>query len=1274
MGRPEPPVYVASNERGASAWMSDDRGRPELLMPRAPHVLPAPFTPPFGVPACPPSTTPVPTATVNPSPTPGVTPTKFPGPSPSNPSGSYQRWTYVLKFDLPSRISVMKNALGDSVKTITSYWPPLKAGQTSIGLLKVTKGSWTDPSLTVTTGFRQAVNTSSPSDPNYNDLGPACQADGTGSCNEFVYTLDYGEGNYGPDPGVPIDLYDENNHGRPLDGVGTWTENTPLNVIGSNAGLVNFGLVVFSDRTATQRGDPDSKSCDYTQTPNVGLTTSPSYNPIDTSNSGAVAALLREMALSRDGGIVVGGGTATNVALDWAQNELVNTFARDPRWFCLRPYGTILVTDGESNACNPEHLEWSGSANPCSTDPAVQGTVYRDYPPGKSEDIWKQKLLQPCAGITPGRQDALGNDDPIYPRTWVIGFGPNPSKCELNWTAFMGRTDANDPTGAAGYVWQNDPNFCLVWNSTTKKCTTRAPDATWQNNYNSSHDYAFSALRATEVAGAISKIVAATAKGDYTTSQGVSGGSVGNSQGGGTGVFLLPSADFPGWAGHLYKLDLSLDQYPKKLLPDGSANPYYDSANPYQETGSCSDGVSKTQSACLTAGVGHPTIIWTNLYRTDAADLLHGRDLDERQLYTWDPQNGNALVPLTASRLSDIQAIEAAVAGTTTINATVLDYLRGYDGTGTKTKRSAVLGPMINSTPAVVGSPAQYKQANYIPTHAAFEVTYANRQALIWIGSDDGMLHAFDYQDMTEVLAILPPTLIARQAVLYNNSLVPKDFSITGQPNILDYGTHLYGVASSFRFGDVAVPPPSSYDPAHPETWAPDYRTVGFLTTGPGGDLIAALDVTHPYPGKTSTGICPTPGTAPCNPGYVNGTDKNWGVFDGTQQNVPIKVLWSKTRGTGADQLSGLSGTWSVPAMGWAGPEKGPAVWTSLLGAGHDPASVAAAQQQEPVFMVDPLTGNLVKGASTNTQLVDAMPSTSYKPWVGHQTFADSVIFDAYASGFFSDNLVDVGLQADLNGRIWAVKATDVTSKKVLIDVTRKAGQSQPLYYPPAASGFEPGTGASGTHGCNVFAFASGTYYERSPAVTGPGIGTVGSDGTVYFMPSIYMASAPKSQVHAMSPTLDDSLLLRQQLSGYVCVLKDKDNNVIGTHTLSPNSQVTAAPFLLVDPKGISPSTGVFVVYDPDQGCNGETYVLVLNVPVDNTSCTPAPFSATGSTIETLDAGPGAASGVVIAGEKVIVVKSGVGEEQAGVFIPPNVKAAIGNPATPRPLWWREVK
>lgn len=100
------------------------------------------------------------------------------------------------------------------------------------------------------------------------------------------------------------------------------------------------------------------------------------------------------------------------------------------------------------------------------------------------------------------------------------------------------------------------------------------------------------------------------------------------------------------------------------------------------------------------------------------------------------------------------------------------------------------------------------------------------------------MMHAFDFNTGQEILALLPPELLARQVTLYTNYktlLVPvsgKHKTETGQNP--DIAQHIWGLAQSFRYADV-------WDEAN-GTW----KTVGYLTLGPAGNSVTAIDVTHP--------------------------------------------------------------------------------------------------------------------------------------------------------------------------------------------------------------------------------------------------------------------------------------------------------------------------------------------------------------------------------------------------------------------------------------------
>ena len=110
---------------------------------------------------------------------------------------------------------------------------------------------------------------------------------------------------------------------------------------------------------------------------------------------------------------------------------------------------------------------------------------------------------------------------------------------------------------------------------------------------------------------------------------------------------------------------------------------------------------------------------------------------------------------------------------------------------------------------------------------------------------------------------------------------------------------------------------------------------------------------------------------------------------------------------------------------------------------------------------------------------------------------------------------------------------------------------------------------------------------------------------------------------------------------------------------------------MLVPRSGRGSVTALFLLYDPDYGCHGNSYIAIIDF-AGNDTCS---LGSSDVTYKAVDAGEGAASGFTIAGSKVLVSKSGVGEGQrASLYEPPNIAASIGNLPEVRVKWWKELK
>ncbi len=1233
--------------------------------------------------------------------------TPTPTPNPSGVAGCH-RWKYALHWDRPSRLATLKNALGKWVTIRKAYaapgggtqndWPdPILHSVDWTGAPNA--GAWdytSPPAVAATTaaydhdcdnfikGGPACKAPNPPGDPDgehpgiYYTIGPA---DAHSEIVDWSWTLNYGYAKapgldiiYGLDPGPPLLAYDMTAElvtgnsipditGTPLafpstwttrcaplpcSGVGitnptspgvggvgqaTWQTLLPSDVVGNTADKVNWGLMTFGDVSADPIqanwcGDP----LNYHE-----------LVPIVSNDSGDVSAIedylrLKYYSSLPHPGLFAAGGTPTKHAIEKAGTSIATSWSADPKKRCARPWGVILCTDGLSNTCNTGATTrdevWAAPQNvPCAND--VTGIDFPNYPPGAAEAVYN-------AILTDGGGAAI-----IKPRTYAIGIAPEVGRCELNRIAYRGRTDAGAPRKDAGFLLydpaevpappKGDFDLPHINPPGDESGGGAAPSPNrfrFDQTPPKTTDYAFFALDTKSIVKAFNEIVASTAAGDYSTSAPVSGAAIAAGA-----IVLLPSTEYPSWWGHLRALDTT-------KVPASAGYIKWDAANVLLNP----DGVNSP---------------WQPTPAT-------------RAIYTWDT-SGN-LVPVDAAHLSGAAGV-AALSGVpgqfsnaagcdpnvpsldpSNLNCgnRIIDFIRGNDGTGVK--RNWLLGPAINSTPAVVGAPYVYKQAGNVVPHATFETDYKKRRPLAWVGSDDGFVHAFDFDDGTEIIALLPPNLLANQVSLYYNFLY-GDQTDTGQQ--IELNQHIWGVANSFRFADVYFPA------GFPTGWLGGYKTVGFVTEGPAGSLVAAVDVTHPFPGRPAVGLTP-----------LVDPDTNYDFLK------PVEILWTKDE----SNYSGLHGSWSVPAVA----ADVFATSRMFFGAGINPASLYSLQADATLFIVDPIHGTLNKA---NTIAAIASPPPS--PLVGQQTFADSVFFQTKVGGYLPDNVANLNVQADLDGRAWFTYgnfAGGTATSKIGIDLNYAAVKTvsgsqtpipQPMYYSPAVTG-------QGTTGCQFYALASGSLYETSPAVSGwnvnrsgpPPAGSGFPPALPSFTPYLYVgvnpypitdphfAQTPLGKFVAADPKPMDTYILKQLVGGDVPEALDlpPGDPALGSHTkLGIHTQVTSSPIMIVDNTGKGEQQALFLLYDPDNGCFGISYVAILTfkVPANCGTFDKNKFTQ----IQVYGAGPGAASGFTLTADKLFASKSGVGRGQSAglqeVNVPVNTLS--GSPSF-LPIWWRDVK
>ena len=245
----------------------------------------------------------------------------------------------------------------------------------------------------------------------------------------------------------------------------------------------------------------------------------------------------------------------------------------------------------------------------------------------------------------------------------------------------------------------------------------------------------------------------------------------------------------------------------------------------------------------LTTGVLEATPVWS------AATQLSGSvgaTSDTRVIYTYSTSTSNKLKPFTYGNLSsEISAgyfrssssnpngaltqynlLSGSAQSNLNTSANMIAWIRGQNGfedieantanNRVYRARTSVLGDIVNSAPVYVKKPPfNYVDAGY----ASYITNQANRQAVVYVSSNDGMLHALNADTGAELWAYIPT-----QAKPYLYKLADSNYA----------NLHRFLVDGSIAVGDV-------YDSA-----TSSWKTILVGMLGAGGRGLYALDITDP--------------------------------------------------------------------------------------------------------------------------------------------------------------------------------------------------------------------------------------------------------------------------------------------------------------------------------------------------------------------------------------------------------------------------------------------
>ena len=246
------------------------------------------------------------------------------------------------------------------------------------------------------------------------------------------------------------------------------------------------------------------------------------------------------------------------------------------------------------------------------------------------------------------------------------------------------------------------------------------------------------------------------------------------------------------------------------------------------------------------SGVVLPPVLW------DAQSQLDALTWSNRKIYYRDPNATNPTLAafdfnnLMASTtlkgyfenqclllsqctfLSPVQQGPAGTAGTLNDGKTMVNYLRGEranEGPVYRT-REHVLGDTVNAAPAYVAKP-QFNFGDAVtPDYATFRDT-STRPSALYIGANDGMLHAFDGASGQELWAYVPTMVMKKMSGLADLNYAQKHtYFVDGSPVTMD-----------------------AY-------WGGAWHTVLIAGLNKGGNGYYALDVTNPASPKVLWEVC----------------------------------------------------------------------------------------------------------------------------------------------------------------------------------------------------------------------------------------------------------------------------------------------------------------------------------------------------------------------------------------------------------------------------------
>ena len=404
------------------------------------------------------------------------------------------------------------------------------------------------------------------------------------------------------------------------------------------------------------------------------------------------------------------------------------------------------------------------------------------------------------------------------------------------------------------------------------------------------------------------------------------------------------------------------------------------------------------------------TSVWSAAAKMDAAAAASGTWWSNtRKVVTYcDAQATPAGIAFTSTALSscntatstvttrrlnyDTFANISGVASASQNAGNFVAYLRGdrtkeIANSGAYRTRASLLGDIVNSKLNPVAGPASPYADTSNPGYSTFKTTYSNRTPVVYVGANDGMLHAFN-GSLTgtgagqELFAFVPSFVYGTATTGPESGLASLGKSSFVHHNLVD------GTARSFdidfnRAGVIAA-----------STTASDWRTVLIGGLGKGGRGYYALDVTAPSTWTTETAVAG-------------------------------KVLWEFPRSSDTVTQARMGFSYGDPSV----VKTKKYGWVAIFSSGYN-----NEDGKGYFFIVNPKTGALLETIETPEGSTDAPLNMA-----NQRAFVPD----------YSDYTADAVYAGDLRGNVWRLDVTPTTGSYArpvkIAQLTNAAGDALPI-------------------------------------------------------------------------------------------------------------------------------------------------------------------------------------------------------------------------------------